>query len=86
MRFWFICLAAVLAGCAAQPQKVMLYKDGGTQSEYQQAIAQCDYEVSVATQQTDYSLHSIFGQELDRSIRQRDLGIKCMAAKGWVQR
>ena len=87
MRLLIGVLSVILAGCAAHPpQRVALYKDGGTQDEYRQALAQCEYEVSMATQGTDPSMRSIFGQELDRSIRQRDLAFKCMAARGWRPR
>lgn len=85
MRLLIAAAVMVLAGCAA-PQKVMLYKDGGTDAEYKQALAQCEYEVSAVTQGTDYSYHSMLGQELDRTSRQRDLGLKCMAARGWAPR
>jgi hypothetical protein len=82
MRAAAVALCALLAGCAA-PQKLTLYKDGGSQQEYEADIAKCEYEVSLHTQQVDPTMRSSFGQELDRSMRRRDLGIKCMLARGY---
>lgn len=76
-------LAGALAGCAAPQKPLTWYKDGVTERDFQQAQAQCEYEVSVATQGTDYSFRTVIGQEMDRAMRQRDLGTKCMQAKGY---
>jgi len=78
------CTCLVLAACA--PMKPMVWvKPGATAAEFEQAKAQCIYEVTAATQQTDYSYRTVIGQELDRSIRQRELGLLCMKARGWNQ-
>jgi len=66
-------------GCA----QTMLVKDGVTREDFERDKARCIYETSCATQSIDYSLHTIFGQELDRALRQKDLIIKCMQAKGY---
>lgn len=75
-----IVLVLVLAGCAP---RYFLTRDGATAENYKNDIATCDYETSAATQGTDPSLRSIFGQELDRANRKNDLMLKCMLAKGW---
>lgn len=79
----FLCFT--LAACAPM-QPLMWVKAGATEAEFEQAKAQCVYEVTAATQQTDYGLRTVFGQELDRSIRQRDLAILCMKARGYTQK
>lgn len=84
MKKLVIIAAVALAGCATQPAWQWV-KPGATQADFDQHKAQCDYETSAATQTTDYSLRSSFGQELDRSMRQRDLMTKCMVAKGYRQ-
>lgn len=84
MRFTALLIATALAGCAAQP-KWQWVKPGATQAEFGQHKAQCDYETSAATQGTDYTLATIFGQELDRAMRKNDLFVKCMVAKGYRQ-
>jgi hypothetical protein len=85
MTICFVALAA-MGGCAVAPQQpITWYKDGASQRDFDQAAAQCEYEVSAATQGTDPTLRTVFGQELDRAQRQRDLGIKCLRAKGFRQ-
>lgn len=79
--------AAVLAitGCVTNPPMEWVQTRGGGM-DLDQAIARCDYESSAATQGTDYSLRTSFGQELDRAIRKNNLQRQCMAANGYVQR
>jgi len=74
----------VLCGCAAKP--VIWDKPGGTQAEFDADKRYCEFEVMKATQQTDPTLRTVFGQELDRAMRQRDLTISCMRMKGYTQR
>jgi hypothetical protein len=81
-----IALAATIAGCTAPPQQpqIMWNKPGGaTQAEFELARDQCIYEITAATQQVDRSYRTGIGQEIDRNLRQRDLAIKCMRAKGF---
>lgn len=80
----FLAAAGLLAGCAAAPSWQWV-KPGATAAEFEQHSAQCDYETDAATQATDYSLRSSFGRELDRSVRTRNLFVKCMVAKGYRQ-
>lgn len=75
---------SVLAGCATPPP-VAWHKAGATQEAFDQDFAKCRYEAVAATQTTDTSMRSIFGQELDRAIRQRDLMDLCLQAKEWRQ-
>ena len=77
--------AMVLAACAAPQPRWQWVKPGATQAEFDQHRAQCDYETSAATQGTDYTLRTSFGQELDRALRKNDLMVKCMIAKGYRQ-
>lgn len=79
-----LAIVALLAmfGCAAQPQYQWIHPTAD-QAQFQKDVAQCDYETSAATQGTDYSYRTIFGQELDRSMRKNDLAVKCMVAKGY---
>lgn len=74
----------LLAGCATT-QPTVWVKDGASQQDFDQARAQCEYEVAAATQAPDYSYRTIVGQELDRAMRQRELGVLCMQAKGFRQ-
>jgi hypothetical protein len=80
-----IALSAVIAGCAAAPQQpqIMWNKPGATQAEFELARDQCIYEVTAATQNVDRSYRTAIGQEIDRNMRQRDLAVKCMRAKGF---
>lgn len=77
-----LALALSLTACAV-PQHIVWNKPGAVEADYNRDAAQCDYETSAATQGTDYSYSSIFGQELDRSLRKKDILKKCMVAKGW---
>jgi hypothetical protein len=77
-------LVFTLAACAAPPTLHWKYVGKG-ESDLPQAMAQCDYETSAATQATDYSFRSIIGQEMDRASRKSDLNVRCMGAKGWVR-
>jgi hypothetical protein len=61
-------------------------KAGATQADYDRSWAKCDYETSAATQNTDYGFRTVFGQELDRAMRKRDLVVKCMTAEGFTLR
>lgn len=74
----------VLAGCAVGPSYYWSATPGATLS-LQQATDRCDYETSAATQSTDYSFRTSFGQELDRAMRKDALMIKCMRAQGFQQ-
>lgn len=77
-------LAAALAGCATQPNRQWV-KPGATQADFDQHVAQCDYETTAATQSTDYGLRTSFGQELDRAMRKKELMGLCLVAKGYHQ-
>jgi hypothetical protein len=79
-----LAIAALLAGCAAQPRYAWVHPTGD-RAQFDKDTAQCDYETSAATQQTDYSYRSIFGQELDRSMRKNALAEQCMKAKGYIR-
>lgn len=83
MRFPVLTLALVVAGCAA-PEPLRFASATATKAESDRAHAKCDYQVSAATQAPDYGFRTVFGQELDRAMRQRDLMIKCMAAEGFI--
>lgn len=73
-----------LGGCAAGPSYYWSATAAATLS-LQQATDRCDYETSAATQSTDYSFRTSFGQELDRAMRKDALMIKCMRAQGFQQ-
>ncbi len=77
-----IVCAAVLAGCAA-PKKLIAFKVGGSQAEYERDLAACEYDVAKATTQGDASLRTGLAIEVDRAMRRRDLGVLCMRAKGY---
>lgn len=81
----FLVAAASLVGCAAQ-QPIIWDKDGGTQAEYDQHARECRYDVAKNTQGTDPGMRTIIGQEFDLAMRQRDLLIMCMEAKGYTRR
>lgn len=85
MKRFAIPLLLLLSSCATQPQFVWDHPTGN-QAQFERDRAQCEYETASATQQTDYSYRSVFGQELDRAMRRRDLGVLCMKAKGYQQR
>lgn len=74
---------AALMGCATQPANNWIHPTAD-RAQFNKDRAQCDYETSAATQQTDYSYRSIFGQELDRSMRKSSLYDLCMKAKGYI--
>ncbi len=81
----FLISAALLAGCA--PQKpLILDMPGQTQEGYDKDKRECAYDVEKSTQIADPSMRSIFGQELDRALRQRKLMISCMTARGYTVR
>jgi hypothetical protein len=82
MRRLAVILAAALTGCASAPP-IMWVKEGATQQDFEQARAQCIYEVASSTQYTDPAHFSIWDQELERSIRQKQLAQLCMQAKGF---
>ena len=84
MKLNWIVLCIVLTGCAVQPTYKWMHPTAN-QAQFDRDKAQCEYEIAAATQQTDYSYRSVFGQELDRATRKRDLGILCMKAKGYTQ-
>lgn len=77
--------AALITGCAAQ-QPLVWDRVWPGDADLSQDLARCDYESTAATQATDYSFRSGLGQELDRAIRKRDLGMLCMKSKGWAAR
>lgn len=80
-----IALTLALSACAAPPPMHYVsnsYAAGGI--SVGQAQDKCNYETSAATQSTDYSYRSMFGQELDRALRKRDLMEMCMKAQGFV--
>lgn len=82
-----IALGAVIAsvtGCASTRGEMEWIRVGTGGLELSQAEAKCDYETSAATQATDYSLRTVFGQELDRAMRKRDLQQKCLLANGFA--
>lgn len=85
MKTLFTVTAACLlvVGCAA-PKPVIWNRPGGTQTEFDQDTARCDYETSAATQVTDNSFSTILGREYDRAVRKKELFGKCMVARGWT--
>jgi hypothetical protein len=86
MRNALVLLAAVMiAGCAAN-QPMIYDKPGTTQAEFDHDQRTCKYDAMKSTQTTDTSYRTLFGQELDRAMRQRDLMIACMESKGYALR
>ncbi|WP_295986396.1 hypothetical protein [uncultured Variovorax sp.] len=83
MKIWVLVggTAVVLVGCAGPGYSWVPMP--GNSGSLAQSEARCDYETSAATQATDYSLRTSFGQELDRAIRKNDLYEKCMRAQGF---
>lgn len=75
---------ALVTGCAVN-KPFTWDRVGSGDANLSEDIARCEYEAAAHTQ-VDNSFRSGLGQELDRQIRQRDLGIMCMRSKGWVQR
>lgn len=75
--------ASLLAGCAARAPEIWVKDAGFTQAGFERDKEQCLYEVSAATQQTDYGYRTIVVQEIERATRQRDLAVKCMGARGY---
>jgi hypothetical protein len=82
-------LILLLAGCA---QPMTWYKEGGSQAEYEQDVARCTYEAHAAT--ASYSQGQTartnsgavaqgIGEGMTMSMRQRDLAILCMRARGY---
>lgn len=78
-------LVLLIPGCAVQPRYEWIHPTGD-RAQFDKDRAQCEYESTAATQQTDYSYRSSFGQELDKAMRRGDLGVLCMKAKGYTQR
>lgn len=78
-------LACFLAGCAA-PKPPVWDKPGATQEQFDADRRYCEFEVMKATQTTDTSYRTVVGQELDRSMRQRELALSCMRSRGYTQR
>ena len=74
----------LIGGCAAEPPPVW-YKDGATSADFERDKAQCVYEITAATQNTDPTMRTVFGQEMERAQRQKQLAPLCMKAKGWHQ-
>lgn len=74
-------IGSLLVGCAARQQYVWIAPTGSGLATHQ-VEAKCDYETTAATQGTDYSLRTSFGQELDRAMRKQSLYEKCMLANG----
>lgn len=87
MKVVGVLAAVLLAACGTQPhQPITWHKDGGNQKEYEQDVAKCEYEVSLATQTVDTSLRGGLAQEIDRSLRRNELAVKCMRARGYSTR
>jgi len=82
-RLLFCACVISLVGCAAR-EPMQWTKVRGDAQDLVQVTARCDYETTAATQGTDYSFRSSFGQELDRAIRKRDLEQRCMLANGYA--
>lgn len=85
MKKLILAFLLAFAGCASQPSYVWDHPTGD-RAQFDRDKAQCEYEATAATQQTDYSYRTGFGQELDRAIRRSDLGVMCMKARGYTQR
>jgi hypothetical protein len=80
-----LAVVVLLAGCAT-PKPMIWDKPGGTQAGFDTDTAVCQFEVAKSTQGTDPAMRTIFGQELDRAMRQRDLYGLCMRSKGYTLR
>lgn len=77
-------IAVTVTGCASlTPAQYAWNHETKSREMFDKDVAQCDYETSAATQQTDYGYNTIFGQELDRAVRKRNLTEQCMKAKGY---
>jgi len=79
-----ICLTVALAGCAAAP--LQWIKAGATEAQFAQDRRECEFDVAKATQTYDPSMRSMLGQDLQRVMRQRELGIMCLRARGYEAR
>lgn len=77
-------LCVFLLGCAAKAP--VWDKPGATQEQFDADKRFCEFEVLKASQGTDPTLKTVVGQELDRSMRRRDLALSCMRMKGYTQR
>ena len=79
---FLICCLVTLNACA---QKRMFTKPGFTQAQWEQDLAQCEYEASGATQNVDPGLRTVFGQALDQALRKNELIALCLRAKGYEE-
>ena len=91
MRYVIALIASfAVTGCIAPPD---WYKDGATVQEFERDRAQCVYEANAAT--AGYSqgqtartqsgaIAQGFGEGLTMALRQRELAILCMRAKGYI--
>lgn len=84
-----VCTLALLSACAAN---YMWVKDGATQADFDRDRAQCLYEANLAT--ASYSTGPTargygnaaaqgFGEGMAMAIRQGELGVLCMQARGY---
>lgn len=85
MKLSLVIFAAMLTGCAVQPQQSQQRwtKPGATDQEFQAQRSKCIYEVTMATQATDTSYRTIVIQEMERAQRQRTLAKLCMESAGF---
>lgn len=88
MKSVILAVAAALAlcSCASAFPPTIYDKAGASQSDFDRDISYCKYDVTKNTQTTDTSYTTIFGQELDRSMRQRNLMVMCMQSRGYTPR
>lgn len=78
-------LAVIVAAAGCAPRYIWIHPSAD-RAQFDRDKAQCEYEAATATQQTDYSYRTSFGQELDRAVRRGEIGALCMKAKGYSQR
>jgi hypothetical protein len=81
-NFTVLLAALSLAACALPPGKPW-EKSGAGMADRQEALADCEFKATAATQQTDPTLRTGLAAEIDRGMRKTDLMRLCMRSKGW---
>lgn len=73
-----VCLSA----CSFAP--TIWDKAGGSQESFNRDQMECKYDAMRFTQVADPGMQTIFGQELDKLMRQKTLIKSCMESRGYT--
>lgn len=83
MKKTALTISTALLMCACTTTQ--FYVPAGSENQFNQDKARCEYESALAVQTPIYGSTTMVGDAFDIASRRGDLQVMCMKSKGWMQ-